>query len=154
MPPPTEPMNSQILTALKTQLQTINGSPDYFNASIPKITVLGQSPFEIDVFPTLTIMSGDEFALAQPLPVQSVSMPVVIAGYIQGYNDPDLKLRRLQHDIIKCIFKNTQLGGLAIDCVLEEMSTTEIEDAEPIYIAFVNFTIKYRFSRTDPTQTG
>ena len=164
MPPPTEPIDVQILREVQSTLEGIEGAPanTYFLDRFAQVLIGEPHFFQIQVFPTAFIVTLRERGLPEaPVPNFVTSfLPLSIFVAVRCRENAEIELRKIKHDVIKALHLADQLPnalnptGLVVDCRYLGYAQDVFLADQPYFILEVQFEYQYRFNRTDPTLVG
>jgi hypothetical protein len=156
MPPSNPPLKEQIVDAVVTALQGINGGSTYFNTvESGNVRRIGLAPQEAGTFPMLLVAptrTKYEDPRTQVTGAVTGTMTIVVACFVHDQDGIGEAIENIIFDVHTALLADLQLGGLTTDIHASNDNVFyPSETGEQYGIANVMFDVNYRAQRSDLT---
>lgn len=144
---PTDPIDEQILQAIKTRLSGIAKGATYFFTP-GEVSRDWKNFDEVKTFPFYGIIEGTLVRAESTYTTVMVTLPVIIVGWVRHETDRRSVLNRAVADLIRAIYIDETWGGLAlITKVTSRISDEATVSAKPHAYFELNLQIEYQIDR-------
>ena len=147
----SNPLGYQILEAVKTALQGINGSSSYHNNIYSRVSMVQTSSPTIHEFPQCHVIAAKESATPQinfdSEELYEATLDFETWGWDRDTSDPQKAAHLIAMDMRTAIEKDTTLGGLVCDVKWTASEYWLSDDKTGVGIAVVRWTAIYFVNR-------
>ena len=145
---PTDPIDEQILAAIKTRLAALTTGATYFYT--PGEVLRDWKNFdEVKAFPFYGIIEGELKREEGTFSKVAVTLPVTIVGWVRHETDRRSVMNKAAADVIRSIYTDETWGGLALITKVLGRATDEAAVAAKPYAYFeISLQIEYIIDRT------